>query len=124
MKLLIASSILAALVGAIGPLLSDAATMPEVTSTVGTVGQLGIGGYLLLQVARVIARMTSWLDSLDKHHAQELRHQQKIGRKLAELVAILRRAHGIPDAVVADLTPVPIDPDERSAGRRRGVEPG
>lgn len=122
MKAILATTIVAALSG--GAVLLGDGTVPEVTGTVGTVGQLGIGAYLLMQIGRLINRVGSWLDALDKHHAAVRTHHAKTTRKLSELVAILRRVHGIPDAVVVDLTPVPEDVDEHSPGRRRGVEPG
>lgn len=111
-----------AMVGKVGPLVAE--TLPEVTGTVGDIGTLGIGGYLLVQFGRLTNRVSAWLDALDKHHAAVRTHHKRLGRKLSELVAILRRAHGIPDADVVDLTPLPEDVDEVSPGRRRGVEPG
>lgn len=100
------------------------ATVPEVTGTVGTAGQLGIGAYLLFHVVRLATRVITWLEEDSKHKTWTRQHNKKVGRKLSELVTVLRRAHGIPDSVVVDLTPMPEDPDEVSPGRRRGVEPG
>lgn len=127
MKAVIATSLLA-LAGA-STLVADG-SVPEATGMVRDVGTLGIGGYLLIQIGTLKGRVDAWLASLDKHHAAEREHyadsiknQQRIARRLAELTAVLRHAHGVPDAVVRDFTPVPKDPSEGSPGRRRGVDP-